>query len=289
MAVHNMGDYLRPAIASVLSQSFRDFEFIIINDGSVDSTGRILRSQSDARIRVLTQENQGLTVSLNRGTELAKGKYIARMDGDDISLPFRFEEQVEFLESQPNVVAAGGQVLDVDSYGGYLGGKLRPTQHEEIDRQLLLGVGDVIVHPSLMVRATALRQVHGYDEQYRTAQDLDLYLRLAETGRLANLESHVLMYRQHAASTNSKKYDIQIENRRNIMTAAYERRQIPFTPGCLTDWTPVDSLDQSISWAWRTLAHGERYPALRHALNAWLSHPLSKKTWKLMACVARGY
>src|SRR4030042_1971241 len=101
MSVYNGEKYLKEAVESILNQTFRDFEFIIINDGSTDGTGAILASyqQKDARIRIYNQENQGLIASLNRGCQLARGEYIARMDADDISLPQRLQRQLDYMEA----------------------------------------------------------------------------------------------------------------------------------------------------------------------------------------------
>src|SRR5436305_623407 len=105
MAVYNSASVVADAIESILQQTFRDFEFIIVDDGSTDSTGEVLRdyAERDVRIKLYTQENCGLIASLNRACRLAKGRYIARMDADDISLPPRFEKQFHYLESHPEI------------------------------------------------------------------------------------------------------------------------------------------------------------------------------------------
>lgn len=146
MAVYNGADYLVPAIDSILQQTYSHFEFIIINDGSTDDTTKILQhyEQLDERIKVYAQANQGLPISLNRGIRLARGKYIARMDADDISLPERFAKQVEFMESHPEVGVCGTQIKMigensyVDAY---------PSSHPAIQCWLLLASG--IAHPSV--------------------------------------------------------------------------------------------------------------------------------------------
>jgi glycosyltransferase involved in cell wall biosynthesis len=117
MSVYNNESYIREAVESVLNQSFKDFEFIIINDGSTDRTREILTSYTDERIRLFDQENRGLTISLNRGLSLAKGSYIARMDGDDISDPERFAEEVRFLEQNEKIGLIGTYAHRIDEQG----------------------------------------------------------------------------------------------------------------------------------------------------------------------------
>src|SRR5690606_36363675 len=119
MPVYNREEYAPLAVESVLGQTFGDFEFIIVNDGSTDGVTEILRDYADAdpRIVLIEQENTGYAVALNRGLERARGEFVARMDSDDISLPDRFALQVEFLQASPQVVVVGGQALRIDEDG----------------------------------------------------------------------------------------------------------------------------------------------------------------------------
>jgi glycosyltransferase involved in cell wall biosynthesis len=208
MAVHNGQAYLKEAVDSILRQSFSAFEFIIVDDGSTDRSGEILDAcaAADSRIRVIKQENMGLTRSLNRGLSLSRGEFIARMDADDVSLPNRFQLQVNFFETHPDHVLLGAEVLEISPEGDPLCFGGRATDHVEIRRRMLLGGGDAVSHPVVMIRKTALDQVGSYDEAFQTTQDLDLFLRLSEVGQVANLPQHLLLWRQHPASVNKTKF-----------------------------------------------------------------------------------
>src|SRR5947209_7771425 len=151
MPVYNAASVVREAIESILNQTFSDFEFIIVDDGSTDDSGKILREYAgrDDRIRLYTQENHGLVASLNRYCRLANGRYIARMDADDISLPRRFEKQFHFLEAHPEVGILGTWIQDIDENGAPRTAWPVPTDPAVI--QWFLMFGNCIAHPSVMV------------------------------------------------------------------------------------------------------------------------------------------
>jgi glycosyltransferase involved in cell wall biosynthesis len=139
MSVYNGEKYLRQAIESILQQTYTDFEFIIIDDGSTDSSREIIQSYDDKRIRlVINEQNIGLTKSLNKGIRLAKGEFIARMDADDISLPQRFEKQVAYLDSHPEVGVLGTYANIIDHRGKIINNIIFPTEHETILWTMLL-------------------------------------------------------------------------------------------------------------------------------------------------------
>lgn len=198
MAVYNGELHLVQAVRSICRQTFCDFEFIIINDGSTDRTAEILSrlAAEDSRIRVLTQPNDGLVASLNRGCKAARGEFIARMDADDVSLPTRFEEQVAFMRAFPKIAALGsasqflqdGALLDLY--------ERPPLRHHEIMDVLFLG--NPVVHPSMLIRRAALESVGYYRPLFVAAEDLDLWLRLGERYELANLDEVLVYRRKHA-------------------------------------------------------------------------------------------
>jgi glycosyltransferase involved in cell wall biosynthesis len=180
MAVYNEAEYILTAIESILEQSFEDFEFLIIDDGSTDRTSEIIKNyaERDNRIRHLVNEtNKGLPASLNKGIEAANGEYIARMDADDRSRPERFERQVEFLEtnSDVHVVACDVRVIGVN--GEYFGDREFPQDGR--DPETLQKKGPQFAHPSVMMRRTSVRAVDGYRTAFKYAQDLDLWIRMA--------------------------------------------------------------------------------------------------------------
>ena len=184
MAVFNAERYLADAVESILHQSFRNFQFVILNDGSTDGSGKILRrfALRESRIRLFDEERRGLTRCLNRGIELAQGQYLARMDADDVALPGRFQAQVDYLDAHPEVLALGGQARLVSPEGWPLCQWAVPTGHEEIDAAHMAGLPGQLIHPTSMMRLDAVRRVGGLNEQWTYAQDYDLWLRLAEIG-----------------------------------------------------------------------------------------------------------
>lgn len=204
MAVHNGRPYLPAAIDSILAQTLRSLEFIIIDDGSSDGSSELLDTYfaRDSRIRIIHQSNRGLTASLNHGLSLARAPLIARMDADDISMPERFEKQAHFLKAHEDHVLVGAEVLMVSPDGFPLRLRGHPREHENVRRELLLGDGGALTHPVVMFRKSALDQVGLYDESFSTTQDLDLFLRLSEVGKAANLAEVLLHWRQHPQSVN---------------------------------------------------------------------------------------
>lgn len=207
MAVHNGERYLKAAISSILKQSFKDFEFIIVNDGSTDRTGVCLSGIAgrDDRIRIITQSNQGLAISLNRALEDARGKYIARMDADDISIPHRLQMQYDVLRANSQVVCCGTSAIFVNWLGWSVGPWSVPVKDNEIRKEHLAGHPGQIVHPSTMMRRTALHSVGGYDERLKVAQDYDLWMRFHSIGELANLSELLLKYRIHDSTLSAER------------------------------------------------------------------------------------
>jgi hypothetical protein len=211
MSVHNGERYLREAVESILGQSFSDLEFIILDDGSTDSTWEILSSYGDPRIGLVRNEkNIGLTLSLNKGLALARGKYVARMDADDISLPHRLEMQVDFLERHPHIGVLGTAVQYMDSSGNLADVQRFPERHNIIRWSLCFY--NPVPHPTVMVRRRLMEQVRGYEPDIRTAQDYDLLQRLSSVTRLANLSEVLLYLRKHNASITHLQFDDQLEN-----------------------------------------------------------------------------
>src|SRR5579884_2731916 len=165
MTVYNGQRYLPQAVRSILAQTFADYEFLIVDDGSTDRTPVILQqfSRVDARIRLFRHDNVGLTKSLNRALLHVRGRYLARMDADDVSLPERFARQVSFLEAHNEHVLIGGRCLLIDPDGYPICQKREIVyEHEQIDRSLM-AMGWPLVHPAVMMRTEAVRKVGGYD------------------------------------------------------------------------------------------------------------------------------
>lgn len=196
MPVFNADKYLREAIDSILSQTFTDFEFIIINDGSTDGTKDIILSYDDPRIVYLENEkNSGIVVTLNKGLDAARGTYIARMDADDISLPERFAEQIKFLEDHPDIIICG---TDTEDFGE----GIVPSIFTQVYDPDLCSAGLIFNpcfgHPTVMWRASIMHDHNlRYDEDCRGFEDFRLWWEFAKYCRLSNLDRPLLRYRKH--------------------------------------------------------------------------------------------
>jgi glycosyltransferase involved in cell wall biosynthesis len=205
MPVYNCEQYIHDAVRSILNQSYTNFELLVIDDASADNTASIIKSFSDERIHFIEKpKNTGYTNSLNYGLTLAKGKYIARMDGDDISLPERFEKQVAFLEANPDVVVCGTTYKILGSPKSIT----IPQTHDAIKIGLLWG--NCIAHPSVMIRKEALDPFSKpYDTLKEPAEDYDLWVRLLAEGKLHNLPEVLLEYRTYSNQVSRKRAEEQ--------------------------------------------------------------------------------
>jgi len=209
MSVYNGEKYLRESIDSILNQSFKDFEFIIINDGSNDSSLEILLEYQagDPRIAVVNQNNLGLTPSLNRAIRLARCEYIARQDADDISLASRLEKQHRFLKSHPQVAVVGcfGQVFNSE-------GIVAPIGNLKLSARAMkryLPHKNPIMHGSVVMRKSPLAKVGYYRDFFRHSQDYDLWLRLSEHFDLAILPEPLYQYRVSADAVSVSRFLVQ--------------------------------------------------------------------------------
>jgi hypothetical protein len=198
MAVLNGERYIKDALDSIARQSFRDIEFIVINDGSTDSTAQILKrhAQLDARLLVVDQEHRGLIAALNSGCQLARGQYIARLDADDISVPDRLGKQLDFLARHPAVAVLGGAFRLIDPQGRALGDWRCPLADQQIRERLRRG--NCMRHSAIMMRKRAFDATGGYRGCFLHAEDYDLWLRMAERCELANLPDVLVQCRLHA-------------------------------------------------------------------------------------------
>ena len=199
ITVFNGERFLREAIDSVLSQTFRDFELIIINDGSTDGTAAMLDSyaRSDPRVRVYHEEHKGRVESLNRGCGLARGKYIALMDADDVSTPDRLERQIGFLENHEKVGLLGGAFEGIDDQGRWVFLEQLPLEDEPI-RAAFRSFSFPVCNPTVVMRKQAFDATGGYRAQFLHAEDYDFFYRIIEGWRVANLSDVVLRKRIHS-------------------------------------------------------------------------------------------
>ena len=197
LPVYNGEKFIALSMNSILNQTFEDFEFIIINDGSTDDTRNIIQSFRDARISILDNEKpQGIAASLNLGMKCALGEIIVRQDADDISLPTRFEKQVDYLNTHPEIGVLGTWVRMIDENGNFISEEKKYTDHTMIEWGSLFGCQ--MIHPSIAMRKELVLEAGGY-RPYET-EDYDLWARLFEKTRFANLPESLLLYRRHLLS-----------------------------------------------------------------------------------------
>lgn len=208
MPVYNCDLYINEAIDSILNQTFTDFEFIIIDDASTDKTVDVIKTYSDKRIKLIVKPlNTGYTNSLNYGLQVAKGEYIARMDGDDISLPERFEKQVAYLEVNSDTVVCGTtfSIIGTDVVVTI------PEMNEAIKLTSLRG--NCIAHPSVMMRKSVFDKFAIlYDFTKEPAEDYDLWVRILAIGKIYNLQDVLLRYRVHNSQVSQKRKMQQIQS-----------------------------------------------------------------------------
>ena len=226
MSVFNGERFIADSIESILGQTFRDFEFIIIDDGSTDGTGEILarHQKADSRLLIHHHQNQGQVPSLNIGCRLARGLYIARIDADDIAVPERFERQIDFLGQNPQVALVGSAISNIDELGRPLTTWLLPTGNEEI-RERLFALQDIpFCHVTLVFRTEAFRAVNGYRTAFAPAEDYDLWLRMAERFQLANLPEPLVKVRRRAHSLSFTSARQQVISRLVAWSASAIRR-----------------------------------------------------------------
>lgn len=208
MPVYNGEKYLDQAIQSLLNQTFRDFTLIAINDGSSDNSLHILRryEEFDNRVLVLNQSNSGVAETLNRGLNIATGKYIARMDCDDVSLPLRFEKQFNFMETNPEVAICGTWVKTLGEAKQRIWNP--PTRHEEITFYNLFE--SAILHPTIIMRRKSIIENNlFYDPTYIHAEDYELWVRASKVVNLANISEVLLLYRLHSNQIGKKYFQEQ--------------------------------------------------------------------------------
>ena len=199
LPVYNGSAHLRESVETVLSQSFGDFELLVIDDASTDETPAILASFDDARLRVLVNDrNLGLTPTLNRGIREARGAYIARQDADDLSDPGRLSAQVSYLEAHPEVGLLGCSYRRIDEAGRSLG--LRPVPTDAVAIRWRLLFLSAFAHSSVMIRSATLTEVGPYDEAFSYAEDYELWSRIARTGEIAAVSHVLISYRRTATS-----------------------------------------------------------------------------------------
>jgi glycosyltransferase involved in cell wall biosynthesis len=247
MSVYNGERFLVPAIESVLAQTMGDFEFLILDDGSSDSTRAIAEdfAARDSRIRFITRENRGLVVSLNELLQAARAPLVARMDADDMCMPTRFAEQLAFLEANPDHGVIGSLTFDIDENDQPfpLNTAEHPLTHEEFLRRIAT-FGPLLAHPTVMFRRDVVLGVGGYHQAYRHCEDFDLWLRLAHKTKISNLPARLVRYRHYSGQV-SNRHAVEQQYGVAVSHIAYQERIAgrPDPTENLTALPPLEELD----------------------------------------------
>jgi glycosyltransferase involved in cell wall biosynthesis len=202
MSVYNGEKYLRQAVDSVLAQTFRDFELLIVDDCSTDSTAEILKSYHDSRIRIVSNnENSGPYKSAQIGLGLARGKYVARLDADDIALPNRLEKQYARLESEPDLAVCASSYEVIDENGDVK--RIAKAYFSGDKLYYYLSFANFLAHSTVLFRRDAILALGGYDETLRAAGDYDLWHRVSRVAKMVRMEDVLVKWREHSESISS--------------------------------------------------------------------------------------
>lgn len=230
MPVHNVEKYIFGAVQSILNQSFENFELIIIDDASTDNTYNIINQFQDKRIiKLRNQSNKGIAVTLNKCLQFAHGEFIIRMDGDDISKPERFEKQLYYMKSNPELIISGTHIELIDSDGKPFKMQRKRIGNEEIKIGLFFGHTS-LAHPSIIMRKQLLDSHYlRYDSAFQYAEDLDLYCRSSQYASMDNLDESLIQYRIHDESVSRKYRFQQLIDAKTALFLHLRRLKLPFT------------------------------------------------------------
>lgn len=248
MSVYNGERFLAPAIQSVLDQTFEKFEFLILDDGSTDSSADMIRAfaEKDSRIRPILRENRGLVASLNELLTVARAPIVARMDADDICRPERFARQMAFLAANPDHGVVGSWSEDIDEFDApwLAEGPDHAVTNAQMQHVARNG-GQLLVHPAVMYRRAIVMRVGGYHAAFRHCEDYDLWLRLASETKMANIPERLLRYRHYSGQV-SKRYVTEQTVGAAIAHEAWRVRQAgrPDPTADLDALPAIESLDE---------------------------------------------
>ncbi len=268
ITVFNGERFIGQTIQSVLDQTFANWRLIIVDDQSTDQTAHIIAdfAAKDSRIKLVKGNHQGIAAAANRGLQEVCAPFVARLDADDIAIPDRLATQLEFLRQNPTVVATGSDVQLIDTDNKTLRRRHMPERPESIREKLK--TRNCIIHPSSMLRTSALQQIGGYREKFRNSEDYDLWLRLSEIGDLTNLPQCLTLYRRHptqiTASNNTRRLTIY------SVAAAIDhflRRYGLADRQCQIDEKQPDDIAEKLILLYDTQEHTIDFSALnRHAI-----------------------
>lgn len=236
LPAYNAGPYIAEAVYSILAQTYTNFELILINDASTDTTKEEIQRFDDARIVYLeNEENSGLIYTLNKGLAIAKGKYIIRMDADDASMPNRIEEQVAFMDAYPNIGVSG---TGFRLFGAKDSDVQYETENDDIKLQMLYHCR--FCHPSVIIRKQLIDDNKlQYSADFSHAEDYELWARLAFTTQFANLPKILLKYRVHQESVSHKHTNTQRINSIRVIEYLFSKIGVQLSPALIPMWIEV--------------------------------------------------
>lgn len=226
MSAYNVENFIADSIHSILDQTYDNWEFIIIDDCSSDCTSNIIEhfSNNDPRIKLIhNKDNLGLTKSLNIGIKHANGEFIARLDADDISEPLRLEKQVNFLNTNLNIMLVGSGAHLIDSLGHKIG-EMKVISRESIIRRLMTHV-NLFIHSSILIRREGIENIRCYREKFQYTQDYDLTLRLSDKYTLSNIPEPLIRWRTSETSVTMKHHSLQKIYADIAQEFAFERKE----------------------------------------------------------------
>ena len=285
LPVYNGEKFIAETIESVLAQSFKNFELVIINDGSTDDSLNLLNifAQKDDRCKVYSRENRGLVETSNELVSLACCEMIAWLDHDDVCMPERIEKQFNYLNSHPECVAVGSDVLFIDKDGDKICKFFTSRTHLEIDAFNISGIGSCICNPSVTMRKSVLLKLGGLRKEYVYAQDLDCYLRMAEVGELAIIPEILLHYRLHLGSASYRVRQDQINSSQSAINTARLRRGMPILDSLeIQQQINYESeYDIYLKWAWWALEAGNLDSAYKYGMKVFIYNPFDWRSLKL--------
>jgi len=231
MPCFNASRYIDKAIESVLTQTFSNFEFIIINDGSTDETHEVVNRYKDSRINYINfKKNKGNYVARNLGIKKAKGTFICVMDSDDVSYPNKLSTQYKYMLKHPHIGCVGCHADKIDKYGNIIGAVKCPLLKSDRLATLLL-MDNVMVHPSIMLRKDVLLEYNLlYDTRYKYAADFDFLGRFAQYSKIINIKDTLVQYRIHDSQISSAKQDEQKNYAESIRLARLKEFKLRFSP-----------------------------------------------------------
>lgn len=293
MPVFDTVRYLRQALQSIRCQSFGDFELVVVDDGSTDGSSDLLDgiAASEQRLRLIRRPNRGLVATRNELLEEATGEFIAWMDSDDVSHPHRIERQLAAFHADPELVCVGTDVRLIDARGKPLGVERHPTADQAIRREQMDGQG--LRFGSTMQRRSSALAAGGFRAPFPMGEDFDYLLRIAERGRVANVPEVLYDYRQHLRNTCTAHGSGWDSYRRIIMDLAQERRDTGSDRLQRGETLALPQIDARsdrtfvpfvlFEWSKGALAGGDRLRAIRYAVMAITTKPLTGLFWRYLA------